>query len=111
MAKEFLYERANRVLAHVPPSEDGTKEVGIEIVLAILQILPMVYQCWKDHKQAAQRVRSPGLRDRLRLRRAVRGQLGTAGYRRHGAAIVEGLLAIGEDATEEDVKKYLEEVQ
>lgn len=110
MAKEFLYEKANEVLGHVKPNEDGSKEVGIEIILLILQLLPTIYRCWQDHKKAADRVRSPSFFDRMVLRRVVRRQLEPGQFRRHGGEIIGGILALGVDATEDDIRKYLESV-
>jgi hypothetical protein len=109
MAKEFLYDKASQVLDHVPPNQDGSKDVAIAIILAILQMLPVLYKCWQDRKRATARVNNPTFFDRLILRRALRNKLGSEQYRKYGPYITRGLLALGADATEGDVERFLAE--
>jgi hypothetical protein len=111
VSKDSLYEKANEILGAVPPNPDGTKSIDIEVIVELLQLIPIIYKCFKDHKVATQRVHNPSFFDRIKLRWAVRQKIGAIAFRNHGTAVVDGILALGKDATEDEVKKFVESCQ
>ncbi len=105
----FLMEKASQVQGHVSPNEDGSREVSILIILAIIGTLIQIYQCWRDRKRALAEINSPSFVNRWLLRRHVKRHLGADLYRKNGAEVVDGILSVGSMATDDDLSKFLAE--
>jgi hypothetical protein len=111
VASPFLADQAARVLSHVTPNEDGSREVGILVILAILGAIIQVYECLKENPRALEEVHRVGLINALKLRRTIKMVLGTDLNRRKGEEIIAGLYAIGQQATSVDLATFLEEME
>lgn len=107
--RPFIYEKANVVLGHIKPDENGVKQIDPFTIIAIISTLVKLWKCWKDTKKAVENCNEPSLVNRVQLRRLVKQGLGRDKYRKYGDDVINGLLALGRTATEEDIKRLIEE--
>lgn len=108
--KSVTYGLANSVLGYVTPNPDGSKEVGIMVIIAIIGLLIQAYRCWKDNPwQAAEACRNPTNAHYRMLRLTVRRAVGWRMFLRKGDEIMDGLIALGPNITEDKIIEVLKE--
>lgn len=110
MPSQLVLEKANKVLAHVSPEPDGTKSIDpFTIITLILGLIKMFKECRDKPAQGAQAARNPGLFHRMQVKRYVKRSMDRDTFRRKGDEIIRGIFALGQDATENDIKQLIEE--
>jgi hypothetical protein len=102
-------ELASQIMGEIKPNEDGSREVAILIIIAIIGLLIQVYQCWKNNHKAAAICRDPGWRHKVMLHYCIRRCMGRDLYKRKGEETAAAFLKLGKDATPEAIAKLLEE--
>jgi hypothetical protein len=107
----FLAEQASQVLAHVTPNEDGSKEIGILVILAILGAVIQVYECIRNNPRALEQLHDVSFIDALKFRRIVKAKLGRDLYRRKGPEIINGFMSLAKGATSVSLATFLVEME
>lgn len=110
MPSQLLMEKANRVLDHVSPEPDGTKQIDpFTIISIIIGLVKLFKECRQNPAKGASAARNPGMFHRMQVKRYVKNSLDRDTFRRKGHEIINGIFALGQDATEEDIKQLIEE--
>ena len=75
----------------------------------IMELIDKLREC-KAAKDVPAAAKAPSLWQRVTLNNTVRRQLGRQAFRKHGDAIVDGLLKLGSEATEKEIQELYNEV-
>lgn len=95
-------------------SDDQAAAFDPSSILAIMEIIAQLLEQCRARRTPAQLVeatKSPGLLERLSVRRTVRANLSANEWRSHGPRLVESLIAKGATATLEEMEAVLDEVE
>lgn len=109
--RPLLYDKANQVLAHMPATPGVRTVIDPASIMAIINLITQLWQCWQDRKKAKANVNRPNFLQRLKLRRAVKQHLGPDKASQYGDAVTDGLLEMGKHLTESDIATMLAELE
>ena len=76
----------------------------------IMEAIAKFKECKTSPGNAVQQMKSPGLFQRIQLRRTVKDAIGNSAFRQHGDNLVEALLDTGSKVSVEDVNNLYKEL-
>lgn len=94
-----------------PGDPSGDVILTIVVVMTIIKLLVIAYNCWKDHHKTVSIVYNPSLIQRLYLRRVVRRVLKEHGQLGKLDDVMTALLKMAKASTQEDIQAIFDEAR
>jgi len=105
-----IEDKASLIAADMSTSESIKKYAFdpmtvITVVSVLVQVVELLYGCYKDHHQVSQVMQNPGLIERWRLRRVIKEQIGDdEAHAVLGNRMFKSMLNVSKSVTAEEAE-------